>query len=573
MDTPKVKSDVWRSPLDSSDSSASRPAGSQDSGAFKSDVPRNPLRSSGTVPSQSPGTQDSGAFRSGSVPRNPLRSSGSVPSQPARQQDSGAFRSDARRSPLQTSGSVSTQQARQQDSGVFRSDVRRSPLHTSGSVAAQPSRIPGSAAARPDLWRGPLHTPDSVAELGIRQAILEDLLIRVLYMSSPLSLRDLSEQTRLSFGVINELLRRMRAEQLCEIKGMTGNIPNIAITNQGRARGAELLTLTHYTGPAPVSLASYVQQVREQSVSHVVVHPPEVERAFSHLVLDGTVLEQIGTALNSGTSIFLYGPSGTGKTTVASALAEVLANDEVWIPYAVEVDGQIICVYDPHTHHKLGEPTSQTGDARWVLCHRPTVVVGGELTAEMLELQFNPYAKYYTAPVQMKANNGVLVIDDFGRQRLRPEELLNRWVVPLDRRIDFLTFAGGKKVEVPFDPCVVFATNLDPASLADEAFLRRIQTKIRMDAVTEEHFHLIFQNICATSGLECQPDTVTELIRVIRKDLKEPLRACHPRDLVNQICWKARYKDTAPILDRDALLAAVNSYFVRPASDDVEAMD
>ncbi len=239
----------------------------------------------------------------------------------------------------------------------------------------------------------------------------------------------------------------------------------------------------------------------------------------------------------------------------------------MWVPYAVEVDGQIICVYDPDFHTAVDDPVAQSGDARWVLCERPTVLVGGELTIEMLELQFNPITKFYTAPVQMKANNGVLIIDDFGRQRLRPEELLNRWVVPLDRRIDFLNLAGGKKVEVPFEPCVVFATNLDPATLADEAFLRRIQTKIKVGAVSEQQFHAIFHAVCGTCNLHCQTEIIDELIRVIRRELKEPLRACHPRDLINQICWKARYKQNEPCIDREALLSAVDSYFVRDTED------
>jgi predicted ATPase with chaperone activity len=314
-------------------------------------------------------------------------------------------------------------------------------------------------------------------------------------------------------------------------------------------------------------LDNYRQQVHEQSVRHIDVHPPAVEQAFAHLVLEPELLEKLGTALNSGTAIFLYGPSGAGKTTIATALAKVLANDRVWVPYAVEVDGQIICVYDPDFHTAVDDPVAQSGDARWVLCQRPTVLVGGELTIEMLELQFNPITKFYTAPVQMKANNGVLIIDDFGRQRLRPEELLNRWVVPLDRQIDFLNLAGGKKVEIPFEPCVVFATNLDPSTLADEAFLRRIQTKIKVGAVTEQQFHAIFHAVCSTCNLHCQTEVIDELIRVIRRELKEPLRACHPRDLINQICWKARYKQDEPCIDREALLAAVDSYFVRDTQD------
>jgi len=491
--------------------------------------------------------------------RSPLHTSGSVAPQPARTYD--ALRSDAWRSPLHTSGSVASQPARSSDSSAPKSGAWRNPLHTSGPVAVAPAR-PDLSPAKGTGWRGPRHTPESVAELGVRQFIVEDLLLKILYVSSPLSLRELAEQTHLSFGVVNELLRRMRAEQLCELKGMTGNMPNIAITSLGRSRAAELLSASQYTGPAPVSLENYLQQVREQSVRHLEVHAPAIEQAFAHLVLDATVLDQLGTALNSGSSIFLYGPSGTGKSTVAAALAQVLADDEVWIPYAVEVEGQIITVYDSQTHKRIGDSVSHVGDARWVPCQRPTVLVGGELTIEMLELQFNPVSKYYTAPVQMKANNGILIIDDFGRQRLRPEELLNRWIVPLDRRIDFLTLAGGKKVEIPFDPCVVFATNLNPATLADEAFLRRIQTKIQLGAVSEQQFHAIFHAVCSTCGLQCDGGTINELITVIRNDLKEPLRACHPGDLVNQVCWRARYQQTPPCLDRDALLAAAKSYFL-----------
>jgi hypothetical protein len=534
---------------------------------FKGEPRRGPLHTSGSVAAQNAGVDSSSEVKAEPRP-GPLHTSGSVASQAGRVDSSAGVRSGIRPAPLHTSGSVASQTGRVDSSAGVRSGIRRGPLQSSGSVAAQSSLGNGPSAVNSAFWLGPRHTPESVAEVGVRQAILEGLALKILYSSGSLSLRELAAHTRLPISVVNELLRRLRAEQLCEITGMTGNIPQIAITSQGRSRAAELFGVNQYTGSAPVSLENYKRQVREQSVRNVDVLPPEVERAFAHLVLDPKVLEKLGTAMNSGTSIFLYGPSGTGKTAIATAIAQVLAVDQVWIPYAVEVDGQIICVYDPDVHAKIDDPVAQGGDARWVLCHRPTVLVGGELTIEMLDLQFDPVTRIYTAPVQMKANNGVLIIDDFGRQRLRPEELLNRWVVPLDRRIDFLSLVGGKKVEIPFEPCVVFATNLAPASLADDAFLRRIQTKIKVGAVSEQQFHAIFRAVCGTCNLQCEAGVIDELINIIRKELKEPLRACHPRDLVDQICWKARYKDAEPCLDRDTLLAAVDSYFVREETED-----
>ena len=274
------------------------------------------------------------------------------------------------------------------------------------------------------------------------------------------------------------------------------------------------------------------------------VLPHDIHRAFSHLVLDETTRTKLGTALNSGASIFLYGPSGTGKTAIATSIPRVFSDDRVWIPFAVQMDGQIITVYDAHLHSKVDEPLPEDTDKRWVLCHRPTVLVGGELTFEMLELQLNPITKFYTAPVQMKANNGVLIIDDFGRQRLRPDELLNRWVVPLDRGIDFLTLAGGRKVEIPFELFVVFATNLDPSALADPAFLRRIQTKIKVGCVPPVSVSMkSFVGFAMTGEWTTRVDLVDELISLIR-DKGEPLRACHPRDFVNQIRWSARYAGT-----------------------------
>jgi SpoVK/Ycf46/Vps4 family AAA+-type ATPase len=278
--------------------------------------------------------------------------------------------------------------------------------------------------------------------------------------------------------------------------------------------------------------------------------------------MDNETLRKLGTALNSGSALFLYGPAGTGKTSIAETLSRVLAEDEVWIPYAVEVDGQIITVYDPSIHARVQEREPEVRDERWVLCHRPSLLVGGELTAEMVDLQFNPNLKYYVGPVQMKANNGVLIVDDFGRQKLRPDELLNRWIVPLDRRIDFLSLAGGKKIEMPFEMLIVFASNMNPAELVDPAFLRRIQTKIKIGAVSDEQFCEIFRRVAADNRLRFDASTPYDLIDFIHQVLNQELRSCYPRDIVNQVCWAARYEDKTPYLDRASLEKAVSAYFV-----------
>jgi len=418
---------------------------------------------------------------------------------------------------------------------------------------------PSPTAATPA--QGPAHMPTSIVETGVRASVLEDLALKILYLSGPFSVLELARQMHLGYEVAHELFDRLRSKLLCEVTGMFGHVQNIAITSLGRTRAMELLSQSQYSGSAPVSLRSYVEQVRAQSIRNLRVTREDVELGFSKYVLDAKTLAQFGTALNSGEAIFLYGPPGTGKTSAAETLASVLAKDAVWIPYSVEVDGQIIVVFDP-TVHKNFDPPTQHYDRRWVLCHRPTVIAGGELTMEMLDLQYSPATNYYVGPVQMKANNGTLIIDDFGRQRVTPEELLNRWVVPLDRGIEFLTLAGGRKIEVPFELMVIFASNKDPNKLMDPAFLRRIQTKIRIGEVTPQQFLEIFRRVALQHGLSVDDDTIYGLVAVIREELVEELRACHPRDLINQVVWAARFEGKPVVLDRNALLKAVESYFL-----------
>jgi predicted ATPase with chaperone activity len=409
---------------------------------------------------------------------------------------------------------------------------------------------------------GPTKRPQKLSQLDVRQSVLEEIALKTLYLSGSLSVLELAEKMCLSYEVVDSLFCQLRAEQFCLVTGMSGHVHQIAITAQGRSRAVELLTHCHYAGAAPVAFDSYVAQTRKQSAKKADVHAADVHRAFAHLVIDNETLRKFGTALNSGSSVFLWGPAGVGKTTMAETLSRVLAQDEVWIPYAVEVDGQIITVYDPSIHKRVPESEPEDRDARWLLCQRPSVLVGGELTAEMLDLQFNAISKFYVAPAQMKANNGVLIIDDFGRQRLRPEELLNRWVVPLDRKIDFLTLAGGKKIEVPFEMLVVFASNMDPAQLVDPAFLRRIQTKIRIGEVSDDQFCEIFRRVAAENKVAYDNTIPVDLIQYIRIELEQELRSCYPRDIVNQVCWSARYDGRQPHIDRPALKQAIDGYFL-----------
>lgn len=402
----------------------------------------------------------------------------------------------------------------------------------------------------------------SIEEVKVRRNLLEDLALKNIYLIGEISVYELARHMGLPFRIVDELFQRLRKDHLCHFSGISKGVQFITTTSAGKSRALELLAQNQYTGPAPVSIEDYVDRINSQSVGNMKITPEGLKEAFGDLVLDPQTLNQLGTAVVSGRAIFLYGPTGTGKTTIAETLGQLFEQNTVWIPYAVEVDGQIITVYDTLLHQKVEQPVSPDDDGRWVMCRRPRVMVGGELTVEMLDMQFNTSTKFYTAPVQMKANNGLLIIDDFGRQRINPEELLNRWVVPLDRRVDFLTLAGGQKVKVPFDPLVVFATNLNPAKLVDEAFLRRIQTKIFVGFVSPEHFREIFRRVCLKHNLPYEAALADDLIRMISQDYRETLRPCYPRDILNHVVWEARYQQKEPVLDQEAIAQACCRYFM-----------
>jgi len=406
-----------------------------------------------------------------------------------------------------------------------------------------------------------LIAPQSIADTGLRKGLLEDLAVKILFLGGEMSLVDLADRMCLSLAPIEEIFQFLRKEQLCEVKGITRGTHRISITANGKSRAAELLALNQYAGPAPVTLMDYTLRVHSQSVQQTEIKAADLDRAFHELVLSDELIARLGIAIVSGSSIFLYGPSGTGKTSIAVNIPAIFS-DFVLIPHAVEVDNQIIALFDPGVHRPLERRKSEDADRRWVLCHRPRIVAGGELSAEMLDLQFNAVSRFYTAPLQMKANNGVLLLDDFGRQRMRPQELLNRWMTPLDRRMDYLSLSGGRKFAIPFDVCLVFATNLDPRQLADDAFLRRIPNKIKVGHATPEQFKEIFAQVCATRLLSYDVGLPDYVVQLLTREMKQPLCQCYPRDIIDQVIWAAGFQGIEPRLSRSAVHQACRNYFL-----------
>ena len=416
----------------------------------------------------------------------------------------------------------------------------------------------------------PAAPPTTIAETGLHPDSLAQLMLKTL-IAGENSGTQLAENLRLPYSVLDALVQHARVEKLVEVRG-TGGVGTAgyryALTDLGRDRANQFLDICRYVGPAPVALAQYNAHVRAAMAARPWIGRDGLSRGFDHLVVNQGMYDQLGPAVNSGKSLFLYGAPGNGKTVVAEGIGRALGSD-MYVPHAIDVDGQIITMFDPVSHLSTSTAGASESviaasmhDRRWLQIRRPVVVVGGELTLEMLDLTFNPIAKFYEAPIQMKANGGVFVVDDFGRQRIPPRDLLNRWIVPLESRVDYLTLHTGRKFEIPFNVFIIFATNLKPDSLADEAFLRRIPYKIRAKNPTTDEYVKIFELNCRKRGLAFDPVMVEYLLRKYYQPRKLQMRACHPRDLVEQVVDLCRYQQRDPVITRDLLDAACASYFL-----------
>jgi predicted ATPase with chaperone activity len=415
-----------------------------------------------------------------------------------------------------------------------------------------------------------LPAPRSLEESGLSLDGLVQLSLKTLLFAGELSGTELAARLGLHFPVIAPALEMLKAHRHCEIASgaMLGAASyRYRITDAGRTRASLFLEQNHYVGHAPVPLDQYRRYMLARQANAARATRAEVRRAFSHLVISQRVLDQLGPAINAGHSMFVYGPPGNGKTVISQAIRNLL-RDDIAVPHALEVEGNIIRFYDPVSHEAVanGRPdglfTDAAEDRRWVLCRRPLVMVGGELTLDQLELAYSPSLGFYRAPVQALANGGVLVIDDFGRQSCTPQQLLNRWIVPLESRVDFLTLQTGQKVDFPFMAMIVFATNINPADLVDEAFIRRIQYKIFAESPTLADFLRIFEGCCQQHGIESRPDIVERLVAEFYAPRNLQLRGCHPRDLLDQARSLAQYLERPFELSYDLLEAACASYFV-----------
>jgi hypothetical protein len=448
--------------------------------------------------------------------------------------------------------------------GVADASATVSSTHRSGKV--QRSELPPA--------------PRDSQDTGLPLLLLNELLLKVMHQHALQHLQELSQHLKLGASLLEDLLLRLRKEALVDVRrrGELGGDVSFELTSSGRTRAAEALARNLYSGPAPVPIGAYAARVQAQSIDGMGVTQAAMQSALSDVVLRPEVRDQLGAAMNSQRAILLYGPPGAGKTYLCQQMARLLTG-EVAVPHAVEVAGEIIRIFDPLVHRparthegpRTSIDNSQRTDARWVLCDRPVVMTGGELTLEMLDLVYDPRAGYYQAPPHFKANNGMFLVDDLGRQLVTPRQLLNRWILPMEHRHDYLMLRNGAKFRIPFDTRLFFSTNLQPDEVADEAFLRRIGYKIYIGEVSIEQYRQITRDACLEYGVPYTDNAFESLVHQYHLRHARPLLACYPRDLVSQIADYAAYHGRASALTPDLLHWSWHNYFASQA-DRGEAM-
>jgi hypothetical protein len=438
----------------------------------------------------------------------------------------------------------------------------------------QVETLPQIASAAGSALRAEAHLPPSprtIEDTGLEFLFLIELVCKVLFVRGEISLAELASHVKLPATVVEKLIAFMRAEHLCEVtrRGASDGDAHFQPTDAGRHRAQGFLARSQYAGVAPVSLQSYYDHVEAQSVSDLRVTRADMQRVFAGVVIKPDVADQVGAALNSGRAIFLYGPAGSGKTYLAERLRGLL-HGTIVIPHAIAVGNDVIQIFDPLIHQPVASGVTSsspidrppTGDARWVVCRRPVVLSGGELKLSMLDLDWDESTRLYHAPPHLKANNGIYVVDDLGRQLVAPRDLMNRWIVPLDRRLDYLSLRTGHKFAVPFDVVVVFSTNLRPGDLVDEAFLRRLGYKIYLGPLSEEEYRAVFRDVCVEFGIDHSDEAFAYLLRSHHDREDKPRLACYPRDLLSQLRDYSIYEGTPAKLTAEALDRAWHNYFI-----------
>ncbi|EAU61821.1 ATPase [Stigmatella aurantiaca DW4/3-1] len=454
--------------------------------------------------------------------------------------------------------------------GGYSGTERRTPVQ----VGALPERRTATSQRRaiepvtPPTHRYWPQQPRTLEECGLTVSMVEELILKAIFFAGEMRGMDIANRLKLPTALVDEIIEGLRRQKYLDIRG--GGASGVGkstmiyqLTSFATEMLRQILDRNRYNGPAPVPLQEWIQAVRKQTIRGNRITREQMEDKFSDLIIRDYIFDGIGPAMNSGRAIFFYGPPGNGKTAICQRMVNCFEGD-IFVPHAVLIDDFIVRIYDNILHRAIDdEPGQPPYDRRWVRCRRPMVVVGGELTLEMLDLVYSPEVKFYEAPFQMKATNGILLIDDFGRQKVSPVDLLNRWIVPLESDTDNITLHTGKKVQVPFDVFAAFSTNLEPADLVDDAFLRRVRYKLEVHRPDEEQFFEIFEDICHKRGVAFDAAMVEYLVEKHYRATGRLFSACQPRDLLDQVIDMANYLGIVPQLNPVLLDRAVRSYFVR----------